>query len=631
VTRTVEFAILSQEKAVRMYRAGLRHRILTLPVEPDAAVGDEVAVLLTLPFADEQFEIPAVVKHCSAASTIVQLESLPARLVEIAGGAAAGEAEPVPPVATPQASEPTPSPPGTTSAPAAPPADETAAPPADETAAPSAALKPKPKPAPKPGTSSRRFRLAGPNRGKAGSAPQVPGARTQKVEIGGAGDRAKGGIPVPGSGNRTVGGEPAEEGELEEKGMRAVFLDHLRRGSTGVLVVEGYRERYWVFLVDGRPVRFSREPPSRSDTLDYQASRTRKVEPDALNEARQVAELTGIDIRAVLLDLELLTEEQIVALEARTARQVTERLLGVNYGTHRFFDLPILSRISAGQPADVMRVLWDQMRRKYADLSDKQIAQRIDQYHKHHVVLTDEGGDLVGELTLGKREQGFVNRYLRGGWQLAELLGRLDLTNRSVMEILLTLQDLDVIVLSEREGPNWKLARAERFLIDRMDYLGKDHFAFVDAHWSSLGHELSKACDRVARTLEDPLLDQLELGRIGEMRREISDKLGEVRGIFADRDTRKEYRGTLIEKGKLSMAASLFAKKGEMALFKREATLARDCFLRVLEVDPVGPGAEHVGRARRVLDDISRGVLTEATVTSDDEKELLSLEDLDRT
>ena len=587
--KAIELSILSLDKAERMFRAGLKHRILTLPTDPDLAVGDPVEVLLSLTFTGEQFELPAVVKHCSAASTIVQIGELPPRLLEVFGGS------------TPDTPRPDPAP------------------------------VPAPAPAPRAPTKAspaRRFSLSGPKRSE--STPQVPGTTTQKVKIGATADKGKLGIPIPGGSGRTIAGDLAEEGELEEKGMRAVFLDHLRRGSTGVLVVEGYRERYWVFLVDGRPVRFNREPPSRSDTLDYQASRTRQVETDPLNEARQVAELTGMNIRDVFLDLELLTEEQIVALEARNTRQVTERLLGVNYGTHRYFQMPTLSKVSLGQPADVMRVLWDQMRQKYAELSDKQIAQRIDQYHKRHVVITDEGGDLVGELTLGMREQGFVNRYLRGAWQLSELLGRLDLTNRSVMEILLTLQDLDIIVLSEREGPNWKLARAERFLIDRMDYLGKDHFAFVDAHWSSLENELKAACDKVASTLEDPLLNQLDLGRVGEMRREISEKLTEVRQIFANEEARKEYRTTLIERGKLSMAANLFGKQGEMALFKCEATLAKDCFSRVIEVDPGGPGEEHRGRARRVLGDISRGVLTETTVTKDDEAELLTLEDLDK-
>jgi len=620
MTRAIEFSIRSHDKAVRMYRAGLKHRILTLPVRGSLGVGDEIIVILSLPFAGERFELTATVKHCSSSSTILQLGSLPERLVELISRAPTDD-EPEEPTIDADSTDGEAPPPES-------PAEEPPSPEpsAEEPDVEDAGAEEAARPAP-----SSRFRLSRPGRkGDSSEISEVPGTTTQQVKIGATGARGKGGIPVPGGGGRTIGGELLQEGEIEEKGMRGVFLDQLRRGATGVLVVEGYRERYWALVVDGRPVRYRREPPSRSDTLDYQASRARLVQPDELNAARQLAELTGMEMRVVLQRLELLAEEQVETLESRNAQQVTERLLGVNYGTYKFYGMPLVSRVLSEGPVDVMRILWSQARQKYADLSDKQIASRIDEYHKHHVVVTDEGAALIGELRLDMREQGFVDRYLRGGWQLAELLGRLDLTNRSVMETLLTLQDLDIVVLSEREGPNWKLARAERFLIDRLDYLGKDHFAFVDAHWSSLDRELASACDRVARNLDDPLLDELPLERIGQMRQEIRDKLVEVRGIFADRDRRQAYRATLIERGKLAMASSLFAKKGEMALFKREATVARDCFLRVIEVDPGGPGTEHVGRARRVLEDISRGVLTKTSVSEDRDSLLPSLEDLDR-
>jgi hypothetical protein len=623
MTRRVEFDIGTREKAERLFQTGLQHRILSLPPVADTGVGDAITVVLDLHYTGESFELPAKVMHCGAGSTVVKLDELPdAVIAALREEAPPPPAEPPPPPAEPPAPEP----------PAEPRSDERtpialAATPDSQTNIP--VLRPSEEPAASP--RSRGFRLKGP-RGGGGQAKSAPRPAPPGLKSHYSLDPApapSGGpvIPVPGGGGKGIKATLEEEGALEDLDMRGLLMSLLQRSALGVLVVEGYKELHWCFVVHGKPVKFLREPPSRSDTLDYQASRARLVQPDDLNRARMMAQLTGQRIEEVLKDLGLLDAEQLAKLEAKTAWQVTERLLGVNYGTYRFFHLPGLDKVLHGAPADVMGVLWTRARGKYADFSDKKIAQRIDQYHKHHMVLTDKGKELADQLSLGRLEELFVQRYLRGGWQIAELLGRLDLTNRSVMEIVFTLEELEIIDLSEREGPNWRVARAERFLIDRMDYMDKDHFAFVDAHWSSLDRELLAACDKVARTLDDPVMNQVELGSVAQMREEITHKLAEVREIFASHDARREYRANLIEKSKRSMATGLFAQQGEMALFKKEATLAKECFERVVELDAGGPGTDHVGRARRVLGDISRGVLTQATKV--DERGQLTLEEID--
>lgn len=621
MTTRVEFDIGTREKAERLYQTGLRHRILPLPPVDGAVVGDAVVVVLTLHFTGDRFELPATVMHCGSGSTMVKLDELPDAVFAAASGEIppARLAEPPPVAETPPAAEPDPGVREPIALPAVP---------DSQTEIP--VVSPPGEPPARPRT--RGFRLKGPRGGSSAGAPPraTPPGTKSHYSLDRAPAPAGGDVlPVPGGGGKGVKAKLTEQGSLEDCDMRTLLMSLLRRSALGVLVVEGYRELNWCFVVHGKPVKFVREPPSRSDSLDYQASRARLVEPDDLNRARQMAQLTGHRIEEVLTDLGLVDAAGLCKLEAKTAWQVTERLLGVNYGTYRFFDLPGLDKVLHGAPADVMGVLWTRARAKYSDLSDKKIAQRIDQYHKHHLVLTEEGQELAGQLSLGRLEALFVQRYLRGGWQIAELLGRLDLTNRSVMEMVFTLQDLGIIALSEREGPNWRVARAERFLIDRMDYMDRDHFAFVDAHWSSLERELLVACDKVSRTLDDPIMNQVELGSVAQMREEIIEKLGEVRQIFASHDRRREYRAILIEKSKRSMATSLFAQQGEMALFKKEASLAKECFERVVELDAGGPGTDHVGRARRVLGDISRGVLTQATKVED--RGQLTLEDIDNS
>jgi len=429
-------------------------------------------------------------------------------------------------------------------------------------------------------------------------------------------------------------GKSQESGSLAKTSMREVFMGLLHRRATGLLVVDGFRERYWGYFVSGKPIRYAREPASRSESIEYQASRQRLLKPAELERARYAAGLAGLQLDDALIRLGMLNRNQVDALTNESSKLITERLLGVNFGHFRFFDLPEIKQLFSGAPVDITMVLWKRSRSRYNNLNEKKVREIVDQYYKHHLVLTEEGRQLSEPLieTLAGQEQRWMRRYLRGSWQLAELLGRLEMPTRNLVELVLALQDLGVVELNESEGERWREARAERFIIDRMDYMEKDHFHFVEAHWSCLQPELIRACEKVKRTVEDPMMDHLEIEQLSEMRQQIRDKLAEVRDLFSDTVRRREYRAELIEESKRKMAGELFHKQGEMELFKGDIPKARECFERVLELDPGGSGSnERIARAKRVIRDLNAGrsAKPEGPVSADDSLEGLRLEDLD--
>jgi hypothetical protein len=423
------------------------------------------------------------------------------------------------------------------------------------------------------------------------------------------------GVPVPGRPNEYFAGTAAASGSLAKRSMREVFMDLLNDKRTGLLVVDGFRERYWGYFVNGLPLRYIREPASRSESIEYQASRQQLLKPAEIERVRYASGLCGIPLDDALIRLGLLNRQQVETLGQESARMVSDRLLGVNFGHYRFFDLPEIPRLLSGEPVEITMVLWTRSRQRYTGLNEKQVREIVDQYYKHHLVLTEAGRSLAEPLiaTLAGQEQRFLKRYLRGSWQLSELLGRLEMPTRQLIQLVLSMQDLGVIELNEREGDRWREARAERYIIDRMDYMERDHFSFVEAHWSCLENELVAACDKVARTIEDPMMELLELEKLNDMRREIRTKLGEVRALFCDRERRIAYRNELVEQGKRQMAGELFHKQGEMELFKPDLPKAKECFERVIELDPGGSGAsERIARSRKVIQDLAAGIVTKA-------------------
>ena len=668
--KTVEFTIASVKQGRRLYGAGLKHRMLTLPLDPELAQGDRITVALTLALTHDTFPLPARVVHCGGTATIVQMDSVPAKVYAVIGEipppsppvdsmtetvevspaevGIAPTAEPSSePKLAPEAAAVAPGATGSHTPPEGSPAEEPVVPPKRTVADPSAvggegtapprrvpAKAPAPAPADGPGKSGPSFKLKGP---KAPGRRPTAAATAAPPSSPGAGAQARAAadpdtaLPVPGKPGVVVDATPARKGELGEVGMPDVFMDLLKEGATGVLVVDGYKERYWGFFIEGRPHRFTREPPTRAESLEFHFSKAALLEPAAFERVREQADLLSLPLDEILLRRRLLTREQVDGVLQSCATQVTERLMVVNFGRYRFFPMDDVAELVPGRAADVMNVLWERTRAKFGGRNEKQVKQLLEQYHQHHVLITDHGRALVPELRMRGREQIVVERYLRGGWQISELIGRIEVPRRDLLEVLFTLDALGLVSLSEREGENWRLARAERFLVDREDYMHKNAFAFVESHWTGLESELTAACDKVEKKLLDPVLDELELAEVGAIRDAIRARLVEVRAVFSDEEQRREYRGTLVEKAKCRMAAELFLRQGEMALFKGEGVLARECFERVLEVDPGGGQSTlRLARAKRVLQDLGRGILTQAAELDGDEDVMdVSPEDLD--
>jgi hypothetical protein len=673
--KRIAFPIKTKEQGQRTYQSGLKHRVLTAPATPNAGIGEQVEVELQLQYADRSFILLGQVMHTGDVATIVQLDTLPAELLEVLGQRA-------PAVARPDEIEQTDVSPDTThSRPITPPAEleETLrSPPADPyggrpapaepepaelapapTPEPAPAPEPEPEPvaapaapapaAPAPAAPPSRPRSQPMSPRPAAAAPTaspppsrqaaaqtatpsggMPAYQAPATPAAGGGAR---GIPLPGRAIQTVPGAPLMEGSLGERSMREIFMDLLRQGSTGLLVVDGFRERYWGYVINGKPVRYSREPASRSESIEYQISRQKLIDPTALERVRYVSTIMGYETDEGVVRMGMISAAKTRELVLETAQLITDRLLAVNYGSFWFYEIPEFAKLVDGDPVNVMAVLWERSRQRFADIEDKAVRELVDKLYKHHVIVTEEGRALAGQLSIGGQEARFLQRYLRGGWQVAELLGRLELPTKPLMALVMSLQDLGIITLAEREGPLFKTMRAERFLIDRMDYMDRDHFAFLEAHWSCLEYELLAACDNIALTLDEPIMEQLEIGDIQDMKAAIRDKLVEVRQTFSSTERRRAYRAEIIGEDKRMMAADLFLKQGEMELFKADSGKAKDIFSRVLELDPGGSGStERVGRARKVLGDLERGILTKPMGSQFEmEKEIaeFSPEDLD--
>lgn len=428
------------------------------------------------------------------------------------------------------------------------------------------------------------------------SAPPPPAPRLAPVGLTG---RA---APAP-DGGAAVAAAATDAGDFGEKGWRALLLERARARDTGVMVIDGLHERRWAYFVDGLPVRFLRQPAARAEGLVHVAVTMGLVPAAVAERTEELARLAGESDGQALLRLAGLSAPDLDRVRREAATRITRYLLGANFGRYAWYPLPEVARLVPDTPASVGAALLDAARGRWAAMDDDRLGREKDARLELRWLQRPGTEALLAQLPLSMPERRFTDRYLPAGFRVRELLQRRDLADRQAIELMLSLADLGISEFTDSEGDLRDKLRLNRALLRCADGLkSRDHFQFLGVHWSSLGDEIEAA---VAR-LDSALASGRAEAELGAEQREVlvqaRARLGEVRATLIAADGRRKHRNERIGADQREMAADLFAKQGEMALFKADGRLARRCFLRALEIDPgTADGEERRARARAAL------------------------------
>ncbi|MCK6527138.1 hypothetical protein L6R50_06080 [Myxococcota bacterium] len=428
------------------------------------------------------------------------------------------------------------------------------------------------------------------------SAPPPPAPRLAPVGLTG---RA---APAP-DGGAAIPAASSDAGDFGEKGWRTLLLERARSRDTGVLVIDGLHERRWAYFVDGLPVRFLRQPPARSEGLVHVAVTMGLVPAAVAERTEELARLAGEPEGQALVRLAGLSAPDLDRVRREAATRITRYLLGSNFGRYAFYPVPEVARLLPDTPASVGAALLDAARSRWAAMDEDRLGREKDARLELRWLPRPGSEALLAQLPLPMPERRFTDRYLPAGFRVRELLQRRDLADRQAVELMLSLADLGISEFTDSEGDMRDKLRLNRALLRCSDGLkSRDHFQFLGVHWSSLGDEVEAA---VAR-LDSALASGRAAAELGAEQREVLElaraRLAEVRATLISADGRRKHRNERIGADQREMAADLFAKQGDMALFKGDARLAGRCFQRALELDPgTADGEERRARARAAL------------------------------
>ncbi len=583
-----------RRSALEAYRAGLKHGLLTAPLDRERGIGDQVDVLLELPFADMAVRTKGWVVHTSQVATVVRLEKVPPDLHRVVAEGAGSDRLPGWSTADPY--------PVTSDGPDSGAGSESHD--GERTSARRNYLAARLRQSLEGRASSDGYEaVSAPQRPAPPPPPPEPTADASSESM------TQGpGIPVPGDPGRFLPGVARFEGALEDTPPHRVLLDLVASRATGVLVVELDEVRYWGFVLGGKPVHYLRHPPLESESTEALLVRKQLLSRPVLDRARWHAEITGQPLVSIVMRMRLIREKQLHDLREAQIKLVTRRVLDQREGYYRFFETPDLREVFRNPPLDPVPLIWKRAIFSLANRSEAQILDRLEPLLDQGLHVTSLGRKIARKLPLDDRRKDLVRVLAPGDKTVRQAVKSSGLEGREAAELLLVFEQLGLArFVKVKLRITADVARSERALKALTGRLHKDHYALLDLHWSALPGEIRRACERFeaeVRDLSEPCVD---LPGYAKLHDPLQRRLSLLRKLAEDESFRTHYRAEVVGEGERRMAAEMYLKQGEMALFRRDSEQARECFERLLEVDPGGEGGgERRDRARQVkraLDD----------------------------
>jgi hypothetical protein len=386
---------------------------------------------------------------------------------------------------------------------------------------------------------------------------------------------------------------------------RDVLLHFATRRSTGVLVIRGFREVRWCYLIDGQPVHYRGDQPHAGEFLFDALAQEVQMPQEEWAHAMRMQQVTGLPAGEYLVARGRISRTDLDAALNRRAARITKYLLGANFGRFSFHPLDELRTVFHYQPVNVLVLLMDAQRQTYAQLDDDALIRKAEPLYPLHIRPVADRWSLIPMLPLSDMERHLCEAVLPAGWPLKEMVALRELDEKSLVRFVFSLMGLGVLEAVREEGAAGRRNRAERKLFVALkDMRRRNEFEALHSHWSSIAKEIRAGYDQVltefGRAAYAEFMDPRIEGLLAEIRRRADECWGKLETAAGRKATRLESVGN----DQLRMASDLLDKQGEMALFKGDFPLAKSIYTRVLELDPGGvEGAENTTRAKAMLAD----------------------------
>ena len=394
------------------------------------------------------------------------------------------------------------------------------------------------------------------------------------------------GFPLP----DVRGIEPLVSGALGDPSLRDVLGRLALERHTGLLTVElpggVVRSGFWS---KGGPVGFRADPLIDTEVLGALLFKAGSVTREQLEESLTRMKASGVRQGEAFIEMGVLTFPQLVLVLARQVEFVLQKVLAEKDGRWSFHPLPELPEAFLPPPSRVPQIIYRSLLSEARAMRADALADLVRPWLDHYVHLDGPRAAVLPEIKLSAEEAKLAEVLRAGDRRLREVFAVSPLSRQATAGIIWSLEVLGFLRYEAQEDEERYRARTAEFIERKKRQLARgNHFELLEAHWISLPHEIEESYRRLVGEYALTAFRGLDAGQQADLAR-IRERLDTAYETLRDDTRRREYRKSLIELPMLQQSAELLAKKGEMAVMRRDRREATSCYAKAAELQPGVP------------------------------------------
>ena len=380
--------------------------------------------------------------------------------------------------------------------------------------------------------------------------------------------------------------EPEFEGTLNGGALQSSLLQISASKTTGLLVIETDTGKRYGYFDKGGVVGWKSDPLNEREVLGMLLFKAKQINEEQLKTSLKVMEEKGVRQGEAFIKMGVMNFSQLVMVLGKQVDFIFHQVRKLTSGEFAFYAFEDLPERFVPPPLSVPEILFRdkfaQARRSSVEEVQKSYARQFNSYLSYSPVAEA----VLPEMNLTKPERQLVNIIKNNSWRMREVFSVSPMAKGSTSAFIWAFHQLGFFNYGSKESDQRLEARFEgRFSRKFRQLNGGSHFDILEIHWICLPQEIEDAYQK-AVAFFDPKKNKAMPKQFHDRAKNILQRINEAYSFVKNDKSRREYRLKLIEKEMILQSASLLAKKGEMAVLRKDRREACSCFSKALELIP---------------------------------------------
>lgn len=394
------------------------------------------------------------------------------------------------------------------------------------------------------------------------------------------------GLPVPDLGDRP----PDEHGEVGGRAFREALMQLTARRATGLMTIQTpdgpTRYGFWKL---GGPVAWRTDPIVETEVLGVLLFKAGQLTKEQLQESLDKMEAQGVRQGEALMDMGLVGFSQLTMILGKQCEFVLSKVLKQEGGTWTFHDLADLPEQFLPPPLRVPTLLFRGLVARSKQMPSTELAAFLRPLIDQYVKFDERLRPLLSEIKFNAAEAKLVKTMQANNWRTREVLSVSPLSKQNTAGIILALVEIGFLVFDQKEDRARYVRRVTEMVEEKRRHLLKaTHFDVLEVHWISLPREIELGYKRLAEKFDLKQYNDLPPDIVDSFAY-INQRMKESYDYLRNDQQRREHRKSFIEAMMIVQSAELLAKKGEMAIMRKDRRESTLCFAKALELVPGRP------------------------------------------